>query len=169
MSRGSKLGHMIKRLPVVLMVASVAVLAQKPDGAGVNSPWSAAEVIHPADLAKLVQAKSDTPLVVHVGFLFHFDSKHIPGAVYAGPGREEAGLAALRKAVANVPKDREIVLYCGCCPWDQCPNMKPAFNLLHGLGYTKIRVTEMPTSFLKDWIEKGYPVEGAAPGAAPIR
>ena len=144
------------------------MFAQQPNGAGVNPPWSKAEVIHADDLAKIVHAKSDA-LLVQVGFLVQFNSKHIPGAVHAGPGREEAGIAELKKAVANVPKDREIVLYCGCCPWDHCPNMKPAYNLLHGLGYTKIRVTEIPTSFLKDWVEKGLPVEGATAGATPVR
>lgn len=121
------------------------------------------------ELAKMVQAKSNAPLVVQVGFLVQFNSKHIPGAIHAGPGREDAGLAELKKAVANVPKDRQIVLYCGCCPWDHCPNMKPAYNLLRSLGYTKIKVTEIPNNFLKDWAEKGLPVEGATAGASPIQ
>ena len=35
--------------------------------------------------------------------------------------------------------------------------MKPAFTLLHGLGYTKVRVVEIPSSFLKDWARKRTP------------
>jgi len=152
-----------------LVFASAALWAQQPNGAAINPPWTAAEVIHVDDLAKIVQMKSGAPLLLQVGFLVQFDSKHIPGAIHAGPGREESGIAELKKAVAGVPKDREIVLYCGCCPWDHCPNMKPAYAALHSLGYTKIKVVEIPTSFVKDWVEKGLPVGGATAGATPIR
>ena len=47
--------------------------------------------------------------------------------------------------------------------------MKPAYTLLHRLGYTKIRVVEIPNSFGKDWVDKGYPVVGASAGASPPR
>jgi len=97
----------------------------------------------------------------YVGFDRFYNSKHIPGSVYAGPGRTDEGLALLKKSVANIPKDAQVVLYCGCCPWDHCPNMKPAYRVLRELGYTKITIVEIPNSFQKDWIEKGYPVEGA--------
>ena len=50
----------------------------------------------------------------------------------------------------------------GCCPWDHCPNMKPAFKVLHELGYTKVRVVEIPQSFKIDWMDKGFAVEGSA-------
>jgi thiosulfate/3-mercaptopyruvate sulfurtransferase len=152
----------MKTVTAILFAAAI-VAAQQPDGAGVNSPWKSSEVIHAADLAKMVGKQQ--PLLLHIGFDKFYNSKHIPGSIYAGPGRTPEGLAVLRKAVANVPKDREIVLYCGCCPWDHCPNMKPAYNLLRQLGYTKIRVTEIPDSFAKDWIEKGYPVETGAPAS----
>ena len=89
--------------------------------------------------------------------------------MYAGPGNKEEGLAELKKAVADVPKDRQIVLYCGCCPWDHCPNMKPAYSLLHSLGYTKIKVVEIPNNFAKDWVDKGLPVEGATASSSPER
>lgn len=150
----------MKSLSAILLTLGV-LAAQQPNGAGVNSPWTSAEVIQIDDLAKMV-AKKQTANVYHIGFERFYKSKHIPGTIYAGEGRTDAGLAELKKAVANVPKDAQIVLYCGCCPWDHCPNMKPAYNLLRRLGYTRIKVTEIPNSFQKDWTEKGYPVEGAS-------
>jgi hypothetical protein len=160
---------MIPRVIFATLLPAV-MFAQQPNGAGINPPWTAADVIHVDDLAKIVQAKEkNAPVLLQVGFTVQFDSKHIPGAVHAGPGREEAGLAELKKAVANVPKDRQILLYCGCCPWDHCPNMKPAYSLLHSLGYTKVKVVEIQTSFLKDWVEKGLPVEGATAGQSVPR
>jgi hypothetical protein len=61
--------------------------------------------------------------------------------------------------VLKLPRERELVIYCGCCPWDKCPNLRPAFVMLHELGFRSVKVLSLPTSFLKDWIDKGYPVE----------
>jgi hypothetical protein len=154
----------MKKTAFAILFVVGALVAQQPDGAGVNSPWTSSEVIRVDDLVKMC-AKKQAPNLYHIGFDRFYNSKHIPGSVYAGPGRTDEGLAALKKAVANVPKDAELVLYCGCCPWDHCPNMKPAYKLLRELGYTKIRVVEIPTSFQKDWTEKGYPVEGSTAGS----
>jgi len=139
------------------------VSAQEPVGAAFNPPWNATDVIHAADLSSIIaDKKAVQPSILQVGFETMFKTQHIPGSVYAGPGRTDAGLEVLRKAVAGVPKDRAIVLYCGCCPWDHCPNMKPAFKVLHELGYTKVRVVEIPQSFKIDWMDKGFAVEGSA-------
>ena len=45
----------------------------------------------------------------------------------------------LKEAVEKLPRDREIVIYCGCCPWDKCPNMQPAFAALREMGFTKAK------------------------------
>jgi thiosulfate/3-mercaptopyruvate sulfurtransferase len=160
---------MLKRLPLAMILAAVVMMAQQPNGAAIDPPWPPAEVIHPEDLAKQIQDKGNAPAVFQVGFANLYKSKHVPGSVYAGPGNKEEGLAELKKAVAGVPKDRQIVLYCGCCPWDHCPNMKPAYSLLRSRGYTKIKVVEIPNNFAKDWIEKGLPVEGASAASSPER
>ena len=152
----------MKTAIALLVIAVGALIAQQPadhsDAAAFNPPWTVTEVIQTGDLAKAV-GKKDVH-IFQVGFAQLYKSKHVPGSVYAGPGRSQEGLDELKRAVAKVPKDAQIVLYCGCCPWDHCPNMKPAYNLLHGLGYTKIKIVEIPQNFLKDYVEKGYPVEG---------
>ena len=153
---------MLQRLPFATILASAAMIAQQPNGAAINPPWTAAQVIHIEDLSKQIQDKTAAPAVFQVGFNVLYKAKHVPGAVYAGPGNKDEGLAELKKAVADVPKDRQITIYCGCCPWDHCPNMKPAYSLLHTLGYTNVKVVEIPNNFVKDWAEKGYPVEGAS-------
>jgi hypothetical protein len=147
----------------ILLLAALLVpcaFAQQPNGAAIDPPWTPAQVLTPADLAKMLKPPPG-PTMIHVGFDNFYKSKHIPGSIYAGPARTDAGLQALKSAVAAMPKDRLIVLYCGCCPWDHCPNMKPAYKVLHDLGYTKIKVMEIPSNFAADWVEKGYPVEGA--------
>lgn len=121
-------------------------------------PWSGGDVMAPEQLAKDVKS----PLLIHVGFPVLYRSTRIPGSVYAGPGSTAEGVEALKKAVAGQPKGRDIVLYCGCCPMDKCPNIRPAFAALHEMGFTKVRVVSIPTNFKTDWIDKGYPTEKRA-------
>ena len=117
----------------------------------------------PKDLAAELQAKGVRPALFHVGFAVMYRSKHIPGSVYAGPGSRPEGLEALKTAVAELPHDREIVLYCGCCPFDHCPNVRPAVALLQQMGFTRVKVLHIPTNFGADWVDHGYPVEEGTP------
>jgi hypothetical protein len=118
-------------------------------------PWSAGDVMTADQLAKDIKS----PLLLHVGFPVLYRSTHIPGSVYAGPGSTADGIAELKKAVAGQPKDRDIVLYCGCCPMEKCPNIRPAFAALHEMGFTKVRIVSIPTNFKTDWIDKGFPTD----------
>jgi hypothetical protein len=122
--------------------------------------WAAdLPLIQPRDLAAEMRAKGPVPMVIHVGFNVLYRGKHIPGSIYAGPGSRPEGLEALRTVVGRLPRDREIVLYCGCCPWDHCPNVKPAMELLRTMGFTHAKVMFVPTNFKADWIDRGFPVE----------
>jgi thiosulfate/3-mercaptopyruvate sulfurtransferase len=117
-----------------------------------------ADTTEPKDLAAQLQ-KGGTPLLIHVGFGVMYRGKHIPQSIYAGPARSPEGLAALKKAVADVPKNREIVIYCGCCPYTMCPNVRPALEALRQMGFTNVKALLLPTNFATDWVDKGYPVE----------
>jgi thiosulfate/3-mercaptopyruvate sulfurtransferase len=119
----------------------------------------AEDLVQPGDLAATLRTTSAVrPLVLQVGFRKLFDEAHIVGAEYAGPGGESDGLAMLRKRVANLPKDSPIVIYCGCCPWDHCPNIGAASSALRTLGFRNVKVLYISSDFGTDWIEKGYPV-----------
>lgn len=122
--------------------------------------WSDADLIQPKELAARLAGKGAKPTILYVGFHVLYKSKHIPGAIYAGPGNKPEGLEVLKKAAAALPKDREIVIYCGCCPWAQCPNMKPAFPLLRQLGFKNLKALVIETNFAVNWVQMGYPVEG---------
>jgi hypothetical protein len=113
-------------------------------------------LVEPADLAAHLPSK---PAIFQVGPNVLYRSKHIPGAIYAGPGSKAEGLDLLKKAAAGLPRDREIVVYCGCCPWDRCPNVKPSVDLLKGMGFTHVRALRLPDNFKTNWIDKGYPIE----------
>src|ERR1700689_2740123 len=120
-----------------------------------TDPWTDNDLVQPEQVSKDVR----TPLLIHVGFPVLYRASHITGSVYAGPGSKEEGIADLKKAVAGQPRTREIVLYCGCCPFDKCPNIRPAFAALHEMGFTRVKVMELPTNLKTDWIDKGYPTD----------
>ena len=61
--------------------------------------------------------------------------------------------------VVSVSKKKTIVLYCGCCPWNRCPNLGPAFKHLQELGFTNVKVLYLADNLGTDWVAKGYPVE----------
>jgi len=134
-------------IPAFLLLAVSLIAA--------GDPWKDSDVVRPEAVAKNVA----TPLLLQVGFDVLYRAAHIAGSVYAGPGSKPEGIEALKKAVAGQPKDREIVLYCGCCPWDKCPNIRPAFSALHDLGFTRVKVMIVPENLKADWIDKGFPTE----------
>ena len=119
-------------------------------------------LVQPNEVAERLAAKDAHPAVFQVGPNVLYRGKHIPGAVYAGPGSRLEGLELLKQAVDKLPRDGEIVVYCGCCPWDKCPNVKPAMAMLKEMGFTHAKAMFVETTFAKDWTEKGYPVEAAA-------
>jgi rhodanese-related sulfurtransferase len=120
-------------------------------------------LVQPKELAAQLAAKISNPVVVHVGPNFLYRGKHIPGSIYAGPGSQAAGLDALKLVVDKLPRTREIVVYCGCCPWSHCPNVKPAVEFLRQMGFAHVKAMYVETSFAADWIDKGYPVEAGTP------
>jgi thiosulfate/3-mercaptopyruvate sulfurtransferase len=112
--------------------------------------------VQPKELASHLDAGT---VIFQVGPNVLYRSKHIPGAIYAGPGSKPEGLSLLRAAAAKFPRTREIVIYCGCCPWIRCPNIKPAIDTLQQMGFTKVKALYLETNFATDWIDHQYPVE----------
>jgi thiosulfate/3-mercaptopyruvate sulfurtransferase len=129
--------------------------------AGSTDSWTAAQTVLPAALAKELTAKDQTkrPTVICVGFRTLYDGAHVPGAVFHGAASTPQGIAELKAWAHDVPRSSNIVLYCGCCPLEHCPNLKPGFLALRDMGFTNLRVLLLPSDFNTDWIEKGYPVE----------
>ena len=136
---------------VVFAISSVLPAASQ----AVSVPPS--QLINPEDLAKIIQAGKEKPLMLQVGSHVLYAQAHIPGSEYIGPGSSEAGLQQLRKRVGALPRGRSIVLYCGCCPWSHCPNVQPALEALRGMGFTKVTVLYIADNFGTNWVDKGYP------------
>ncbi len=131
-------------------------VAAKP-AAGQQDTIPAQRFMQPGDLVPLL-ATGQRPMILHVGPHVLYTKGHIPGAESIQEAGTPEGAQALRRRVAGLKKDQPIVLYCGCCPWDHCPNVHPAYQVLAGLGFTRIQVLYLPGNFATDWIRKGFPV-----------
>jgi thiosulfate/3-mercaptopyruvate sulfurtransferase len=142
------------------MAALSARAAQDAQG-GSSEPWTGAQLVQPAEFAQELAATKNNapPTVVYVGFRTLFEGGHIPGATFHGTASAAQGLADLKKWAASLPRATNLVIYCGCCPFDRCPNIRPAFTALRDMGFTHMRLLVLPKSFAADWVEKGYPME----------
>ncbi|MGA9567029.1 MAG: rhodanese-like domain-containing protein [Candidatus Korobacteraceae bacterium] len=116
------------------------------------------QLITPEQLANSLQSDKQKPLILEVGPHSLYAQAHIPGSEYMGAGSTDEGKQKLRERVKSLPKNSAIVIYCGCCPWGHCPNIHPAYQLLHSLGYTNVKALYIADNFGTDWVNKGYPV-----------
>jgi hypothetical protein len=124
-----------------------------------SGPWPSSQIVQPAQLAKELADKSSLPTVLFVGFRSLYVGGHVPQAGFHGTASTEQGLAELKSWAATLPRSTDLVIYCGCCPFDKCPNIRPAYIALSGMGFKKLRVLVIPTNFATDWADKGYPMQ----------
>ncbi|HVS96769.1 MAG TPA: hypothetical protein VHE54_09790 [Puia sp.] len=118
-------------------------------------PWTPEQLMAPSELAAKIKNNSN-PLVICVG-----PAGLIKGSVETGPAHETAGLDKLKTLLLGQDRNKEVVIYCGCCPFNHCPNIRPAFNLLLSMHFTHPRLLDLPHNIRVDWIEHGFPVKEA--------
>jgi rhodanese-related sulfurtransferase len=156
--------HDRQRIAWILIAAAVFATVAAAHGVG-QSPAASellpggAELIQPQELSKALQSGSVKPTVLYVGPRFLYAQAHIRGAEFIGPSSDPHSLDSLRSRVNALPRNSSIVLYCGCCPWDHCPNIRPAYQALRKTGFTGVKVLYLANNFGTDWVDKGYPVE----------
>ena len=120
-----------------------------------DNPWTDKQLKDPAVLAAAIaDPKAPRPLIFNIGPV-----QQIKGAIAIGPATKPDNLEKLKQQLAKLPKDKEVIIYCGCCPYSRCPNVRPAFELLKKLKFTNAKLLNLPTSLNDDWISKGYPLE----------
>lgn len=140
---------------LILLFQSAPALAEHKPAASIPK----VDLLQPADLAaNLKDVSTPKPLILQVGFRTLYLQAHIPGSEYVGASSDPAGLQQLRARVATLAKDGAIVLYCGCCPWSHCPNIAAAYDALHEMGFTQVKVLYIADNFGDNWVNQGYPV-----------
>lgn len=146
----------VKTFVTTVVFAMLAGAFCPASGATGPSVWRPEQLITPGELAHELQNEKDKPVVVFVGFPVLYRAAHIPDAVPAGPCSKPEGLQFLAEKVQEIPQGREVVIYCGCCPFVHCPNVKPAFDALQRMHFRNVRVLDLENNFHTDWEAKGF-------------
>ena len=147
-------------LLVALALAALPLRTIRGDEKKTADPWPSSQTMQPSQLAKMLTDKySSVPGVVFVGFRSLYVGGHVPDASFHGTASMEQGLAELKAWAAALPRSTALLIYCGCCPFDKCPNIRPAYTALTNMGFKNVRVLVIPTSFAVDWADKGYPIQ----------
>lgn len=140
-------------ISVLLLALAVATSCKQQSG----EELFPGHMMQPAELASMIKDGSASKItLLNIG-----PRKQIPGAIKTGMVSEPEGLAAFKAELAKLPKDRTIVVYCGCCPYNHCPNVRPAAQTLADMQFTNYKILDLPSRLDADWIDKGYPIEAS--------
>ncbi len=119
-----------------------------------NDPWTQQQLLAPAELAKVLNnPKSPKPIIFSIGM-----QAVIKGSIDIGPVMMPQNLNLLKEKLNKLPKDAQIVVYCGCCPFASCPNVRPAMALLKNMHFTNYKLLNLSQNIKVDWIDKDYPM-----------
>jgi thiosulfate/3-mercaptopyruvate sulfurtransferase len=119
-----------------------------------TEPWRPNQLMEPKELADMISGSLTVkPLIIDIG-----PAGLIKDAIHIGAVHENQNLDKLKEILSNENRDREIVIYCGCCPFQNCPNIRPAFTLLNEMKFTKQKLLNLPHNLKADWINNGYPM-----------
>jgi len=139
---------------VFFTIAASLFVINDVSAQGQNDPWTPQQLLAPADLAKVLNnPKSPQPIVYCIGM-----DAVIKGSINVGPAMKAENLNNLKQKLNKLPKNSQIVVYCGCCPFSRCPNIRPAMKLLQDMQFTNYKLLNLPQNVKVDWIDKGYPM-----------
>lgn len=98
--------------------------------------------------------QNQAPLILSIGY-----EALIKGSVDIGPAEDSENVDELEARLAEVSKESEVVIYCGCCPFEFCPNVRPAVEKVQELGFKNTYLLNLPDNIKVDWLDKGYPID----------
>lgn len=112
------------------------------------------KLLDPAVFAEtLKNPAAKKPILFNVG-----PTPMLSGAQAIGNIADPANKEKMKTALKTIPKDSDIVIYCGCCKLEDCWNIHDADALLSSMGYTNYKILNLPTDFTTDWLNKKYPM-----------
>jgi thiosulfate/3-mercaptopyruvate sulfurtransferase len=149
----------ISRVSLFTVIAAALAIALAQDLTKREDPLppGSNQLIQAEELAEALKG-ARKPVVLYVGPKSIYAQAHIPGAENIGPAIRPEGMEKLRARAMSLAKDSPVVIYCGCCPWDHCPNIRPAYSELKKAGFTNVRALYLENSFGANWKDKGLPV-----------
>src|SRR5205085_3477239 len=130
-------------LLLIIIVLSKSVFGQNPEN------WTPKQLMEPSELAEKITNDKDLPVILSVG-----PGAPIPHSIHIGMGKEKENIDKLKKELSGLPADSKVVIYCGCCPFDHCPNVRPAIDALKEMKFTDYRLLNLSRNIKTDWIDK---------------
>ncbi len=142
--------NLVSFLAIAIMAFAFQII-----NAQAQDPWTAKQLLAPADLNKtLNNPKAPKTYIYSIGY-----QAIIKNSIDIGPGGEKENQKKLKQQLSKLPKDANIVIYCGCCPFSRCPNVRPVFLMLNEMGFKNHKLLNLPQNIKVDWIDKGYAVK----------
>jgi thiosulfate/3-mercaptopyruvate sulfurtransferase len=117
--------------------------------------WKKEQLMPTKELADKINTNAkDKPLIFNVGPM-----ENIKDAIAVGAATNLTFASKMQSTLAMENKTKAIVVYCGCCSYASCPNIKPAYDILIAQGFKNTKVLELPEGIKPDWVAKGFPME----------
>ena len=141
---------------IILLISFISrgqSLPATPAPLGKPNTWKESQLIQPSELVSLIKDPAKKPLIFNIGVV-----DDIEGAKSFGASSEAENLEKFKKTLGSLSKNSFLVVYCGCCPFSRCPNVRPVFSLLNEMGFVNARLLNIPNNIKTDWIAKGYPL-----------
>ena len=138
----------LKTLVVIFLLIGQKSIGQNP----IN--WTPDQLMNPSELSTILKENKPVPVIYSIG-----PGAIIPHSKDIGMIKEADNMKLFKDELGKLPKDTQIVVYCGCCPYEHCPNVRPAVQLLKEMKFTNFKLLDLPHNIKIDWINKGYPVE----------
>ena len=116
--------------------------------------WTSDDLLEPSDLSASIKSNKSIPLIFSIG-----PGAIIPYSKDIGMVKETENMQKFTDQLSTLAKGTQIVIYCGCCPFEHCPNVRPAIQLLKDLKFTNYKLLDLPHNIKIDWIDKGFPTQ----------
>jgi hypothetical protein len=144
----------MKKQAIFLMLVIIIVFNNYSFAQDKKEPWLESQLMQPSDLAKIILDKdSKQPVIFSIGY-----DAFIKGSIVIGAATKQTNLDKLQKELSKLSTEDSVIIYCGCCPFENCPNIRPAFQLLNKLKFVNAKLLNLPDNIKVDWINKGYPI-----------
>src|ERR1700693_147924 len=99
---------------ILIIIASLAYIKYEEKKESGPEPWTASQLLSPTALAAIINNPTGKkPMIISVG-----PGALIKGSLDMGPVHEKENLEKLKQQLSKLPKDADIVIYCGCCPFE---------------------------------------------------
>ena len=134
--------------PILLLII---ISCKQDQNNKTHEPWSISQLLEPRLLSSSIESQKDLPKIISIG-----PGVVIEKSIGVGECRYNENIEKLKSLVSSYSKDDQIVLYCGCCPFKNCPNIRPAFSLLNDLGFKNHKLLNIENNIKADWIDMGY-------------